>query len=270
MIEQKTGIKKAWQCLVKEDDYQTALDDTHTLGDIIIPMEMLVCCVDNDGDSDFEDADDQVISNIPPQVGHMTSEVEAGDQELEFQAVHTLVAEPTHGMMPADGTEVPTFTVDVDLLSGRNVAFQVTPFTTIEDVKKMIQDQEGYSIFQQGLVLGETVLHNWSTLNDYNITHGTTLQLVATPLQIKVCFNASDEDDFIMMPINCDTTVDDIKYDLSKLKEWWTIEQQSVYTPVDLDNFNDIDDMLLMEDSRTLDSYNLADGNPRNVIYVFW
>jgi hypothetical protein len=43
-----------------------------------------------------------------------------------------------------------------------------------------------------------------------------------------------------------------------------------VYTPVDLDNFNDIDDMLLMEDSRTLDSYNLADGNPRSVIYVFW
>jgi hypothetical protein len=43
-----------------------------------------------------------------------------------------------------------------------------------------------------------------------------------------------------------------------------------VYTPVDLDNFNDIDDMMLMEDSRTLDSYGLADGDPKNVIFAFW
>ena len=57
-IQEVTGIKKQWQYLVLEEDYETPLDDNRTLFDLEpFPPELLVCCVDNDGDSEFDEED---------------------------------------------------------------------------------------------------------------------------------------------------------------------------------------------------------------------
>ena len=66
----------------------------------------------------------------------------------------------------------------IKTLTGKLLTFNVLPDNTINDIKHMINCEEGIIVDQQRLIFVGKHLMDSKTLNDYNIRDGNTLNLV--------------------------------------------------------------------------------------------
>jgi ubiquitin len=72
----------------------------------------------------------------------------------------------------------PHFTIEVHSLTGKAMAFSVSKLHTIDEVKSLIQDEDGIPPDQQRLVYAGRQLEDPRSLGDYKIPPGSVLHLV--------------------------------------------------------------------------------------------
>ena len=65
----------------------------------------------------------------------------------------------------------------IKTLRGKTITQEVQPSNSVENVKTIIQEQEGIPSDQQRLIFGTTQLEDDRTLSDYSIQKESTLQL---------------------------------------------------------------------------------------------
>ena len=69
------------------------------------------------------------------------------------------------------------FQIFVKTLTGKTITFDVEGTESIEEMKSLIQDREGYPTDQQRLIYAGKQLENGRTLADYNVQEASTLDV---------------------------------------------------------------------------------------------
>ena len=70
------------------------------------------------------------------------------------------------------------FQIFVKSINGKSRTIDVTPESTIADIKRNLQEKEGIDPNQQRLIFAGKNLEDTRTLADYNINQDSTLHLV--------------------------------------------------------------------------------------------
>jgi len=82
--------------------------------------------------------------------------------------------------------------ITVKTIDGKEVPLKVSPFKTIEDIKKVIEDKEGIPVEEQNMEIDGKNLKNPKTLLDYNVKAGDAIELVPDPNPITLKFKKPD------------------------------------------------------------------------------
>ncbi|KAI3473022.1 hypothetical protein Pfo_030105 [Paulownia fortunei] len=69
-------------------------------------------------------------------------------------------------------------TIKVKTLSGKEIEIDIEPADTIDRIKERVEEKEGIPPVQQRLIYAGKLLADDKTAKDYNIKHGSVLQLV--------------------------------------------------------------------------------------------
>lgn len=134
--------------------------------------------------------------------------------------------------------------IKVKTPSGKMIAIGVNPCDTVKDVKAKVKAKEGIPIPAQRLFFGGNELENPSTLRDYNIQHGSTLDLDG--MQINVQTPAGK---IVSINVNPDDLVHRVKIKIEEMEDIPFDEQRLAFMGNDL------------ADGRKLSEYDIQHGS---------
>jgi ubiquitin C len=167
-----------------------------------------------------------------------------GSKELD-KDIATLKA---CGIQHGTNLDLGEMTIQVETPDGsKTLALAVKPSDTIQNVKKMIQDQEGIPVDEQKLTFGGKALESdKSTLSDCHIKHGSTLQLLPMTIQVRMP-NGS----LLPLVVKPTDTVKDIKKKVKAKGGGIPVEEQRLL----------FDGVELLDNKATLRDCKIPDGS---------
>jgi hypothetical protein len=141
--------------------------------------------------------------------------------------------------------------IKVKTPSGKIIAMDVNPDDTVKDVKAKIKDKEGIPILAQRLVFGDNELDDPVTLRDYNIQHGSTLDLDGMKINVK-----THAGKILSINVNANDLVHRVKMKIEDMEGIPFDEQRLAFTGNDL------------TDGRKLSDYNIQHGSLLTLINI--
>ena len=141
---------------------------------------------------------------------------------------------------------------------GKTLTLNVYPSDTIENIKKKIQEKEGYKPDQQRLIFWEKQLEDNKTLYEYNIQNQSVLYLVLRLREVKnmiqIFIRLMDRKELTLNVYPSDT-IENVKKKIQD-KEGFKPDQQRL-----------IFDGKKLEDNKTLSEYGIQNQSVLNLIH---
>ena len=149
-------------------------------------------------------------------------------------------------------------------LETKVMSLSVWPTVTIADVKAAVRSKEGIPTEKQWLVLDGELLNDDRTLDDYFISHGTTLKLYsapppAPPLQLYVHSSIGCT---TLNVYSCATTVKDVKCVIKRRGGILCEEQRLIFAGGELEDSKSLGDCNVRNDSNLYLDSPLHDNKP--------
>jgi ubiquitin C len=145
----------------------------------------------------------------------------------------------------------------METLAGRTITLEVDSLDTIDKVKSMIQDNEGFPKGRQCLIFANKQLEDDRTLADLNIWKESTLLLVLHPAntggRLPIFVNGTSGKR-IRLQVNSSDTIDNIKVKIYEVDGTRPIQQRLLYNGK------------TMQDERTLADYNVQKEDTLDMI----